>query len=92
MSETSEGRKSGSQDRRGPDRRDEERRESEDPIEGTDRRSGPARRIGSRRTGAELKFCSGCGTKMTGVATIPVSKQKEVTLRLCPDCARKAGY
>ena len=82
--------KGGSADRRGKDRRSGERRQ-EDAPESPDRRSDPQRRIGSRRTGTELKFCSSCGKKITGVPTIPVKTDRAVTMRLCPDCARSTG-
>ena len=81
----------GGQDRRSGDRRSGERRQQDVPLETPDRRSGKEQRIGSRRTGTELKFCSSCGKKITGVPTIPVSPDKAVTLRLCPECARGAG-
>ncbi len=83
--------KKGVGDRRSGDRRSGERRQEDVPIETPERRSAKERRIGSRRTGTELKFCSSCGKKITGVPTIPVSRDKAVTLRLCPECARGTG-
>ncbi len=78
-------------DRRSADRRSGERRQQDVPLETPERRSGTERRIGSRRTGTELKFCSSCGKKITGIPRIPVSLEKAVTFRLCPECARGAG-
>ena len=89
MPDTTE--KGGSSDRRDKDRRSGERRQEDVPTDIPDRRSDPQRRIGSRRTGTELKFCSACGKKITGVPTIPVKTDRAVTLRLCPDCARSSG-
>ena len=89
MPDTTENR--GSADRRDNDRRSGERRLKEVPIDSPDRRSGPQRRIGSRRTGVELKFCSSCGKKITGMPTIPVKTERVATMRLCPDCARTSG-
>ncbi len=80
--------KKGAADRRTGDRRSGKRRQEDVPIETPERRSDKEQRIGSRRTGTELKFCSSCGKKITGVPTIPVSLEKAVTLRLCPECAR----
>ncbi len=81
----------GSADRRGKDRRSGERRQADVPTDNPDRRSDPQRRIGSRRTGTELKFCSSCGKKIVGIPTIPIKIDQAVTLRLCPDCARTSG-
>lgn len=89
MPDTTE--KGGSSDRRGKDRRSGERRQEDAPTENPDRRTDPQRRIGSRRTGTELKFCSSCGKKITGVPTIPINTDRAVTMRLCPDCARTSG-
>ena len=83
--------KKGAGDRRSEDRRSGERRQEDVPVETPERRGGKEQRIGSRRTGTELKFCSSCGKKITGVPTIPVSIDDAVTLRLCPDCARTSG-
>ena len=89
MPDTTESR--GSADRRGEDRRSGERRQEDVPTDNPDRRSDPQRRIGSRRTGTELKFCSSCGKKIIGMPTIPVKTDQVATLRLCPDCARTSG-
>ena len=83
--------KKGAADRRAGDRRSGQRRREDVPVETPERRGDREQRIGSRRTGVELKFCSSCGKKITGVPTIPVSTDKAVTLRLCPDCARTSG-
>ena len=89
MLETTE--KGGSADRRGKDRRSTKRRQGDVPTDFPDRRTDPQRRIGSRRTGTELKFCSSCGKKIVGMPTIPIKTHQAVTLRLCPDCARASG-
>ena len=83
--------KKGAGDRRSGDRRSGQRRQEDVPIETPERRSGKEQRIGSRRTGTELKFCSSCGKKITGVPTIPINIDRAVTMRLCPDCARTSG-
>ncbi len=79
------------QDRRDEDRRSGERRQQDVPIDFEDRRSGIDRRIGSRRTGQELKFCSGCGKKITHVPTIPTLGKTATTTRYCANCARERG-
>ena len=89
MTDGSEGK--GDQDRRSGDRRSGERRQQDVPLGAPERRSGKEQRIGSRRTGTELKFCSSCGKKITGLPTIPVSIDNAVTIRLCPECARSAA-
>ena len=80
-----------SQDRRDNDRRVAERRQEDVPIEFENRRGGIDRRIGSRRTGQELKFCSGCGKRITHVPTIPTLGKTATTTRFCVNCARERG-
>ena len=83
--------KKGAGDRRSGDRRSGQRRQEDVPIETPERRGDKEHRIGSRRTGTELKFCSSCGKKITGVPTIPINTDRAITMRLCPDCARTSG-
>ena len=80
-----------SQDRRDHDRRKDERRQEDEPIDFENRRNGVDRRIGSRRTGQHLKFCSGCGQKITHVPTIPTLGRTATTTRFCANCARERG-
>jgi hypothetical protein len=80
-----------SQNRRARDRRRGQRREEDVPIDFPDPRSGIERRIGSRRTGVELKFCSNCGKKITTVPAIPTGGNLDGTTRYCADCARERG-
>lgn len=87
----SERQSSGSLDRRVAERRGEQRRTSDEPYEGEDRRSGTERRIGERRTGVQLKFCSMCGNKIEGIPGVVVGEGATRNVRLCADCARKRG-
>jgi hypothetical protein len=80
-----------SQDRRDQDRREAERRQKDVPIDFENRRSGVNRRIGSRRTGQELKFCSGCGKRLKHVPTIPTLGKTATTTRFCAECGRQRG-
>jgi hypothetical protein len=80
-----------SQDRRDHDRRKAERRQEDVPIDFENRRRGIDRRIGSRRTGQELKFCSGCGKRITHVPTIPTLGKTASTTRFCAHCAQERG-
>lgn len=80
-----------SQNRRAKDRRKGQRREEYHPIDFPDPRRGVDRRIGARRTGAELTFCSNCGQKITTVPAIPAGDTLDGTTRFCAGCARERG-